>query len=526
MKVRHNHKNGVKMKISDVRKQVINDLELSDINSGVYFGEWMDVEKRDTIESFSPVDGKLLATVAQGKEEDYEKVVAVAEESFQKWSTIPAPRRGEIVREIGTELLNNKELLGKLISLEVGKTISEGAGEIQEAIDIANFAVGLSRQLYGLNIASERAQHRLMEQWHPLGTIGVITSFNFPAAVWAWNALIAAVVGNVTIWKPSSSALLTAVAVSRLANKVVERNGLPPIFLLACGSGRTIGNRLVNDNRVKLISFTGSTAVGRKVGVDTAARFGKSILELGGNNCAVVTKNADINLAVKGVAFGAMATAGQRCTSTRRALVHKDVYEDFMKKLKKVYEKVNIGSPLNPETIVGPLVDKGAVKAFKSTVAKAIEQGGRILYGGCVFTVSGCEEGSYVTPTIIEIDEQRGIVLEETFAPILFVMKFTDLNEAIQIHNNVPQGLSSAIFSTDMKETEKFISYAGSDCGIVNVNTSTAGAEIGGAFGGEKETGGGRESGSDSWKYYARRQTATINYGDDIALSQDVVFPV
>ena len=514
------------METADLRKQVMDFLELSEVNSGVYYGEWMPIENKSILKSFSPVDGKLIGAVAQGEEEDYEKVVTVAEESFRKWSMIPAPRRGEIVREIGTELFKNKELLGILISLEIGKTLSEGAGEIQEAIDIANFAVGLSRQLYGLNIASERAEHRLLEQWHPLGTIGVITSFNFPAAVWAWNALIAAVVGNVTIWKPSSSALLTAVAVSRLANKVVERNGLPPIFFLASGSGRTIGNRLVNDRRVKLISFTGSTSVGRKVGIETAGRFGKSILELGGNNCAVVTQNADINIAVKGVAFGAMATAGQRCTSTRRVLVHEDIYTDFLKKLKDVYSKVNIGSPLDSKTIVGPLVDSGAVADFNKTVAKAIEQGGKVLFGGKEHTVSGCEEGNYVTPTIIEIDNQKGIVLEETFAPILYVMKFSDLDEAIRIHNDVPQGLSSAIFSTDMRETEKFISFAGSDCGIVNVNTSTAGAEIGGAFGGEKETGGGRESGSDAWKYYARRQTATINYSNDIALSQDVVFPV
>lgn len=514
------------MNVIEVKKRVLSGLGLTDINSGVYHGEWMNPEGREVIESICPIDGQVLASVAQGTDEDYEKVMAAASESFKVWSALPAPQRGEIVREIGSELLKNKELLGLLVSLEVGKTLTEGAGEIQEAIDIANFSVGLSRQLYGLTIASERPEHRLMEQWHPLGTIGVITSFNFPAAVWAWNALIAAVVGNITVWKPSSSALLTAVAVSGIANRVIERNGLPPIFFLACGSGRTIGNNLVNDKRVPLISFTGSTWTGRAVGEQTAARFAKSILELGGNNCAVVTPAAEIDLAVKGVAFGAMATAGQRCTSTRRALVHSSIYDTFIARLKDVYGKVNIGSPLNPQTIVGPLVDKGAVEDFKSTIAKATEQGGRILHGGSTFTVPGCENGCFVTPTVIEMDKQEGIVLEETFAPILYVMKYDSMKDAVAIHNAVPQGLSSAIFSGNMHETELFISGAGSDCGIVNVNTSTAGAEIGGAFGGEKETGGGRESGSDSWKYYARRQTVTINFGTDIPLSQGVEFPV
>jgi len=514
------------MNVNEVKKQVMDGLGLLDINSGVYHGNWMATAGKKTIESVCPIDGQVLGSVAQGEEEDYEQVMSAAQSAFKVWSTIPAPRRGEVVREIGAELLKNKELLGLLITLEVGKTITEGTGEIQEAIDIANFAVGLSRQLYGYTIASERPEHRLMEQWHPLGTIGVITSFNFPAAVWAWNALIAAVVGNVTVWKPSSSALLTAVAVSRIANKVTERNGLPPIFLLACGSGRTVGNLLVNDKRVPLISFTGSTATGRSIGEQTATRFGKSILELGGNNCAVVTQNADMNLAVKGVAFGAMATAGQRCTSTRRVLVHSSIYDSFISKLRDVYSKVNIGSPLDPTTVVGPLVDKNAIDDFKSTVRKAKEQGGRILHGGAVHEAAGCKNGCFVTPTIIEMDRQEGIVLEETFAPILYVMKYESLENAVEIHNAVPQGLSSAIFSTDIRETEYFISSAGSDCGIVNVNTSTAGAEIGGAFGGEKETGGGRESGSDAWKYYARRQTVTINYGKDIPLSQGVVFPV
>ncbi len=514
------------MNLKEAKKKVLEGLELQEVNSGVYFGEWMKVQGKDVVESICPADGHVLGSVAQGTEEDYEKVMIAAEDAYKVWSRVPAPRRGEIIREIGSELFKNKELLGLLITLEVGKTVTEGAGEIQEAIDIANFCVGLSRQLYGLTIASERPEHRLMEQWHPLGTIGVITSFNFPAAVWAWNALIAAAVGNVTVWKPSSSALLTAVAVSHIANRVVKRNGLPPIFLLSCGSGRTVGNLLVNDKRAALISFTGSTATGRRVGEQTAARFGKSILELGGNNCAVVTPDADIDLAVKGVAFGAMATAGQRCTSTRRVLIHSSIYDNFVSRLQKVYGSVNIGNPMNPHTVVGPLVDAGAVEDFKSTVAKAQKQGGRILHGGLLFSVEGCKDGCYVSPTMIEMEKQDGIVLEETFAPILYVMKYESIDDAIATHNAVPQGLSSAIFSNNIRETEYFISAAGSDCGIVNVNTSSAGAEIGGAFGGEKETGGGRESGSDSWKYYARRQTVTINYGKDIPLSQGVEFPV
>lgn len=514
------------MTVSEARGKVFEGIGMEDKSSGVFSGEWMPLQGRRLLESISPVDGSVLGTVAQGEEEDYEKVMKEAQKAFREWSTIPAPRRGEIVREIGTELLKYKELLGLLISIEVGKTVTEGAGEIQEAVDIANFTVGLSRQLYGLTIASERPSHRLMELWHPLGVVGVITSFNFPAAVWAWNSLIAAVVGNVTVWKPSSSALLTAVAVTKIANCVLERNEFSPIFFLACGSGRTIGDFMVNDRRIPLISFTGSTSVGRAVGERTAARFGKSILELGGNNCAVITPDADINLAVKGVAFGAMATAGQRCTSTRRAIVHRDIYDTFISKLKNVYAKVIIGSPLDTSTIVGPLVDSSAVNAFRATVEKAVAQGGKIVHGGTVHSVAGCENGFYVTPTIIEMEEQGGIVLSETFAPIVYLLKYTDLPEAVRLHNAVPQGLSSAVFSNNLRETEYFISAAGSDCGIVNVNTSTAGAEIGGAFGGEKETGGGRESGSDAWKYYARRQTVTVNYGTDIPLSQGVEFPV
>ncbi len=514
------------MTVADAKKKLFEGLGLEETVSGVFHGEWMPVEGRKVIESVSPIDGSVLGAVAQGEEEDYERVMAAAAKSCVEWSKIPSPRRGEIVGEIGQELLRNKELLGLLVTIEVGKTLTEGAGEIQEAVDIANFSIGLSRQLYGLNIASERPDHRLMEQWLPLGTIGIITSFNFPAAVWAWNALIAAVVGDVTVWKPSSSALLTAVAVTKVANRVMERHGLPSIFFLCSGSGRTIGDRMINDQRLPLISFTGSTGVGRVVGERTAARFGKSILELGGNNCAIITPSADLPMAVKGVAFGAMATAGQRCTSTRRVIVHEDVYDEFLKALSNVYRKVNIGSPLDPSTIVGPLVDGSAVEAFMSTVEKAKAQGGRVVHGGTLNKVEGCENGFFVAPTLIEMPAQEGIILTETFAPVLYVLKYSDLEEAMKLHNDVPQGLSSAIFSTDMRETEFFLSYRGSDCGIANVNTSTAGAEIGGAFGGEKETGGGRESGSDAWKYYARRQTVTVNYGNDIPLSQGVEFPV
>jgi len=412
-----------------------------------------------------------------------------------------------------------------IVSLEAGKTVTEGKGEIQEMIDIGYFATGLSRQIYGKTMTSEREHHRMYEQWQPLGKIGVITSFNFPAAVWAWNSFIAAVIGNVTVWKPSSSAPLTAIATINVVNKVLERNDIKPIFFLATGRGSVVGDAIANDEKLPLVSFTGSVKTGRKVGEQVGNRLGKTILELGGNNGAIVSEKSDMRTALKGVAFGALATAGQRCTTTRRLILHESIYDEFLQKLEKVYAGVEVGDPLNEETLVGPLIDEGAVEDFKNAVEEAQEQGGELLIGGDV-----CEEvpegGHYVQPTIIEADPDMDIVKEETFAPILYVMKYETIEEALEIHNNVPQGLSSAIFTNDIKEEEYFLSHRGSDCGIANVNTSTAGAEIGGAFGGEKDTGSGRESDSDSWKNYARRQTVTINYGKDVPLSQGVEFDI
>jgi len=505
---------------------VLRELAIQDIEPGVYCGEWLQTTGRELLESVSPINGSTIARVSQATVHDCESVMIKAAESYNEWSHIPAPRRGAIIKEIGIELEKYKEILGLLVTLEAGKTLSEGRGEIQEAIDIADFAVGLSRQLYGLTIASERAEHRMYEQWHPLGIVGVITSFNFPIAVWAWNAFIAAVIGNIVVWKPSSSTPLCATATMHIANKVIKRHNLKPIFYLVTGSGSVVGNAIANDRRIPLVSFTGSTQTGGAIGEIVARRFGKSILELGGNNAAIVTKNADIPMALKGVAFGALATSGQRCTSTRRLIVHKDIHDAFIKNLAHMYETVEVGNPLNPKTLVGPLIDKKAVGEFESAITKAREEGGEIIAGGNRIAPEGCGGGFFVKPTIIHARRGLPVMHTETFAPILYVVRYTDLPEALEIHNEVPQGLSSAIFSNSVQEVEYFLSHRGSDCGIANVNTGTAGAEIGGAFGGEKETGGGRESGSDAWKSYARRQTVTINYGSSLPLAQGVAFDV
>lgn len=512
------------MQVNEAKQKVLQTLTLQELNSGTFYGEWADPSGRDLIESISPINGELIAKIAQGTEEDYENVIEQAQKSYKIWSNIPAPKRGEIVKEIGRELINYKESIGLLVSLEVGKTLSEGQGEVQEAIDIANFATGLARQLYGFTIASERVEHRLYEQWHPLGCIGVITAFNFPIAVWSWNALISAVVGDVTVWKPSSSAMLTAIATTRVVNEVLKKQKLPPIFFLVSGSGKTIGDKISGDPRLALVSFTGSTRVGRIISERVARRFGKCILELGGNNAAIVTPNADINIALKGVTFGALATTGQRCTTTRRAIVHEKVYAEFVEKTLNAYKNIKVDNPLKPSTLVGPLIDEKAVKIYQESVETVKQQGGKVIYGGELTTVEGCDGGYYVMPTLVEAKPGMEIVSCETFAPILYIMKYKTIEEALDIHNNVPQGLSSAIFTTNMREAEYFLSHRGSDCGIANVNTSTAGAEIGGAFGGEKETGGGRESGSDAWKGYARRQTVTMNYGKDLPLAQGVEF--
>jgi aldehyde dehydrogenase (NAD+) len=508
----------------DAWNQVQHVLSLESVNSGTFDGAWMPVQGRQVLESHSPIDGGLLATVALANDADYGRVAQQAHDAFRDWAAIPAPTRGELIVRVTENLEAHKRELGLLVSLEVGKTLSEGLGEIQEMIDIGHFAVGLSRQLYGLTMASERPFHRLQEQWHPLGPIAVITSFNFPSAVWSWNALIAAVVGDPVVWKPSSEAPLTAIAVTRIANAALAAAGVAPIFFLLCGTGSTVGSRLLEDPRFPLVSFTGSVATGRRVAEAVGRRLGRTILELGGNNAAVVTAAADREVALKGVAFGALATAAQRCTSTRRLILEDSIYDGFLSDLARIWGHVRVGNPLDEETLVGPLVNRQAVDDMLRALATAREQGGRVIYGGTEAEVPGLSGGHYVLPTIVEAEPSMPIVQQETFAPILYVFRYGPLSEAIEIHNSVPQGLSSAIFSTDLREVELFLSHRGSDCGLVSVNTSTAGAEIGGAFGGEKDTGGGRESGSDAWKAYARRQTATVNYGTGLPLAQGVEF--
>ena len=514
------------MNVDKVKKEIMGKLELDEINSGVFYGEWAPIEGRETITSYSPIDGSEIAKVAIATREDYEKVIKKAQQSFDIWSEIPAPKRGWLVREIGNELRKYKKELGRLVSIEVGKTIPEGEGEVQEMIDIADFALGLSRQFYGLTIVSEREHHRMYEQWLPFGPIGIITSFNFPCAVWAWNTMIASAAGDVSVWKPSSKAVLVAIATIKIVNRAVKRLGYPPIFFLIGGRGRDVGEWMSKDRRLPLISFTGSVSTGKRISENVAKRLGKTILELGGNNAAIVTSKADMNIALKGVAFGALATAGQRCTTTRRLILHESIYDEFLAKLKNIYEKVSIGNPLEEGVIMGPLINEEAISNYLEAIKRAQKEGGRLVYGGERISISGLERGHYVKPTIIEANPNMNIVKMETFAPILYVMKYRTIDEAIEIHNSVPQGLSSAIFTTDLQEEEYFLSHKGSDCGIANVNTSTAGAEIGGAFGGEKETGGGRESGSDAWKNYMRRQTVTINYGKDLPLAQGVKFDI
>ncbi len=514
------------MDVESVKKEIMEKLELTDLNSGVFYGEWAPVEGGKTITSYSPIDGSEIAKVTVATKEDYEKVIQKAQESFKVWSEIPAPKRGWVVREIGNELRKYKRELGRLVSIEAGKTITEGEGEVQEMIDIADLALGLSRQFYGLTIVSEREHHRMYEQWLPLGPIGIITSFNFPCAVWAWNTMIASAAGDTSVWKPSSKGALVAIATIKIVNRAVERLGYPPIFFLAVGSGSTVGEWMSNDKRLPLISFTGSIPTGKRIAENVAKRLGRTILELGGNNAAIVTGKADINVALKGVAFGTLATAGQRCTTTRRLILHESIYDEFLAKLKNIYEKVKIDNPLEEGVLMGPLIDESAFNKYMNAVKKAQEEGAKLVYGGERVNIPGLEGGYYVKPTILEAKPDMEMVKTETFAPILYVMKYSTIEEALEIHNSVPQGLSSAIFTTDLQEEEYFLSHKGSDCGIANVNTSTAGAEIGGAFGGEKETGGGRESGSDAWKNYMRRQTVTINYGKDLPLAQGVKFDI
>jgi aldehyde dehydrogenase (NAD+) len=500
----------------------LKELGIESINPGACSGsgQWSPVEGRDMLSSFNPATGEEIAKVAQASEEDYEKVMAVATEAFKKWRMIPAPKRGLVVRDLGEALRAKKEPLGKLVALEMGKIAQEGYGEVQEMIDICDFALGLSRQLYGLTMHSERPQHRMYEQWHPLGVVGVISAFNFPVAVWAWNSALAAACGDMTLWKPSSQTPLTAVAVQNICNDVMKAHDLSGVFSLVIGKGSVIGEKLVNDRRIPLVSATGSCRMGYRIGKIVGERLGRTILELGGNNGIVVDETADIDMAVRAVLFGAVGTAGQRCTSTRRVFLQKSIAGEFTDKLLSAYEQVRIGDPLDENTLMGPLVNQAAVDDMMNALDTIKKTGGEILYGGN--TIDG--KGFFVEPTIVKAQHDWPIVHEETFAPILYLIEYDDLEEAIAWHNEVPQGLSSAIFTTNMLHAERFLSHAGSDCGIANVNIGTSGAEIGGAFGGEKETGGGRESGSDAWKAYMRRQTNTINWSRELPLAQGIKF--
>jgi aldehyde dehydrogenase (NAD+) len=481
--------------------------------------------KGNSLSSFSPVDGSLIATLSNASPVEYEQVMSAAEEGFKAWRKIPAPKRGEIVRQMGDELRKHKNDLGLLVSYEMGKSYQEGLGEVQEMIDICDFAVGLSRQLYGLTMHSERPSHRMYEQWHPLGIVGVISAFNFPVAVWSWNAMIAWVCGDVVVWKPSSKTPLCALACQNIIRSVLKKNNVPEgVSCLVIGNA--MGDLINNDPRIPLVSFTGSTRIGKTVATAVAGRFGRTILELGGNNAIIISQHADLNMVLTGAVFGAVGTAGQRCTSTRRLIVHESIYDKTLSVLKSAYAQLKVGDPLNENNHVGPLIDKKAVEDYLGAIEKAKAEGGKIIVEGGVLTGKGYESGCYVKPCIIEAKPEFKIVCEETFAPVLYVMKYKNMDEAIQIQNNVPQGLSSSIFTLNMREMEQFLSCEGSDCGIANVNIGTSGAEIGGAFGGEKETGGGRESGSDSWKAYMRRQTNTINFGTSLPLAQGIKFEI
>jgi aldehyde dehydrogenase (NAD+) len=503
---------------------ILDRLGLEPVNSGATTGgpAGRRVTGGEMLTSVSPIDGQPIARIQQATAEDYDAVAATAREAFEKWRRTPAPQRGEVVRRIGLRLREYKEALGALITLEAGKITAEGQGEVQEMIDIADFAVGLSRQLYGLTMASERPQHRMIEQWHPLGPVGVITAFNFPAAVWSWNALIAAVCGDVVIWKPSSKTALTAIAIHNIIAPVLEEHGLRGVFNLVIGSGAQVGEAMIADPRLPLISATGSTRMGRHVGTVVAGRLGRSLLELGGNNAIIVCQDADLDLALRATVFGAVGTAGQRCTSTRRIIVHSAVRGRFIEALQHAYRQVRVGDPRRAETLMGPLIDEAAVTGMMAALEQARSQGARVLYGGQ--RLEAVPGGFYVEPTLVAAENHYPIVQAETFAPILYIMTYDKLEDALHMHNDVPQGLSSAIFTASLHRSEAFLASTGSDCGIANVNIGTSGAEIGGAFGGEKETGGGRESGSDAWRAYMRRQTNTINWGTSLPLAQGIEF--
>ncbi len=501
--------------------RLLDALGLEPENPGAFDGTWIPTHG-ERVESLNPATGEPIAAVRMATVEDYERVAAMSLEAFRAWQTWPAPRRGEIVRQLGDELRHHKEELGQLVSLEVGKIQSEGLGEVQEMIDMADLAVGMSRQLYGLSMHSERPQHRMYEQWHPLGPIGIITAFNFPVAVWAWNAMVAAICGDSMIWKPSHQAPLCAIAVTRIAQRVLAANDAPPIFNLTFGGRAGVGERMVADPRLPLISATGSGRMGREIGKVLADRLGRALLELGGNNGILVMDDADLDLALRAVLFAAVGTAGQRCTTTRRLFLQRGIAGEMKRRLVEAYRSVRVGDPLEPGTLMGPLIDETAVDNMMRALERVKSEGGRVLYGGRKID----RPGFFVEPTLVEAQAHMPITCEETFAPILYIFEFDDLDEAVRIHNSVPQGLSSAIFTLNMRHAERFLAATGSDCGIANVNIGTSGAEIGGAFGGEKETGGGREAGSDSWKAYMRRQTCTINWGADLPLAQGVEFKV
>lgn len=505
-------------------KTILRHFGFEGVLPGAYGIEEHPVAGGGVLESISPIDGEPLGTVSVASADDYERIVRESVETFQRWREVPAPRRGELVRQVGLALRDEQDALGALVTLEMGKIFSEGRGEVQEAIDIADFAVGLSRQLYGLSMHSERPHHRMFEQWHPLGPIGVISAFNFPVAVWAWNAMVAAVCGDTIIWKPSEITPLTSIATTRICRSVAAEFGFPGLFSLIIDNNAGLGKRLAADPKIPLISATGSCAMGRAVGEAVARRLGRALLELGGNNAVIVMDDADLELAARAILFGAVGTAGQRCTSTRRVLVHRSVRKKLVERLLQLYVQVRIGDPLEEKTLMGPLVHEAAVRQYKFVVTEIGRLGGEILCGGKV--LEDAKSPYYVEPTLALVKSNFPLLAEETFAPIAYIVEVDSLDEALRVHNAVPQGLSSAIFSTSIRNSEKFLSASGSDCGIANVNIGTSGAEIGGAFGGEKDTGGGRESGSDAWKIYMRRQTNTINYSLDLPLAQGVQFNV
>jgi aldehyde dehydrogenase (NAD+) len=504
----------------------LKQLGIGKLNEGAFTGIKWKKSGGAKIVSSSPVDGKEIATVAGVNRKTYDAVIADAQRAFDEWRMWPAPKRGEVVRQVGDALREHKQALGKLVSYEMGKSLQEGLGEVQEMIDIADFAVGLSRQLYGLTMHSERPQHRMYEQWHPLGVVGIISAFNFPVAVWSWNAFIAWVCGNTCVWKPSEKTPVSAIACMNIISKVFKANKVPEGVCGLVTGGREVGEWISSDSRIPLVSATGSTRMGKEVAAAVGGRLGRSLLELGGNNAIIITENADLNIALRAAVFGAVGTCGQRCTTTRRLIIHEAVYDAFKKKLVAAYKQLNIGDPLDEKNHIGPLIDTDAVQQYLNAIAALKEQGGKVVVPGGVLSGKGYNSGCYVQPCVYEVKNDMQIVQHETFAPILYLIKYATMDEAIALQNGVPQGLSSSIMTLNMREAETFLSHKGSDCGIANVNIGTSGAEIGGAFGGEKETGGGRESGSDSWKAYMRRQTNTINWSEQLPLAQGIKFNI